>query len=57
MSEASRQIDPPDWTRTPGLAGVISALGAEAVRFVGGCVRDSLLGRPVSDIDIEKAES
>ena len=52
MNATSRQIELPDWTRSPGLVRVISALGEETVRFVGGCVRDSLLGRPVGDIDI-----
>ncbi len=31
---------------------MINALGPDHVRFVGGAVRDSLLGRPVADIDI-----
>jgi poly(A) polymerase len=38
----------------PETAAVIAALtarGAE-VRFVGGCVRDAAIGRPVTDIDI-----
>lgn len=33
------------------ILGVLDAGGAEA-RFVGGCVRDALLGRPVRDVDI-----
>ncbi|MEQ9639660.1 MAG: CCA tRNA nucleotidyltransferase [Alphaproteobacteria bacterium] len=33
------------------LFGVLTADG-ETVRFVGGCVRDALLGRPVKDIDL-----
>jgi poly(A) polymerase len=42
------------WRRQPGLAGLLKALGADAgdTRFVGGCVRDTLLGLPVSDIDL-----
>ena len=39
---------------TPAVKAVLAALtgdGAEA-RFVGGCVRDALLGRPVKDVDI-----
>ncbi len=37
-----------------GTRTVIGALSAEGatVRFVGGCVRDTILGRPVQDIDI-----
>ena len=35
-----------------GLAGLIGALGAGEARFVGGCVRDTLLGLAVADIDI-----
>jgi poly(A) polymerase len=40
----------------PAVAAVMAALeaagGEGAARFVGGCVRDALLGRPVADIDI-----
>ncbi|MCP5432769.1 MAG: CCA tRNA nucleotidyltransferase [Alphaproteobacteria bacterium] len=37
----------------PQTGAVLAALGdGEAARFVGGCVRNALLGLPVSDIDI-----
>lgn len=38
----------------PETAAVMRALAAEGavVRFVGGCVRDTIAGRPVKDIDI-----
>ena len=35
-----------------GVVALIEALGAEDARFVGGCVRDPLLGLPVADIDV-----
>ncbi len=37
-----------------GTRAVVAALTAEGaeIRFVGGCVRDTVLGRPVRDIDI-----
>src|SRR5215467_8397056 len=40
--------------RLPAQPWMQAALTAEGdpARFVGGCVRDALLGRPVSDIDI-----
>jgi poly(A) polymerase len=42
-----------DWRTRPGLAALIDALGGPAeARFVGGAVRDGLLGFPVSDIDV-----
>lgn len=40
-----------DWLKTPLVTHVVEALGAENIRFVGGAVRDCLIGRPVKDID------
>ena len=42
------------WMTAPGTRAVIDALtaGDADVRFVGGCVRDTLLGRESNDIDI-----
>ena len=44
------------WTRRADLAALIAALGAGEwggkARYVGGAVRDTLLGFPVKDIDI-----
>lgn len=39
------------WTRRPELARLVSALGAGNARWVGGAVRDTLLGTAVSDVD------
>lgn len=41
------------WREQPGLAPLLGALGAgdAMVRFVGGAVRDTLLGLPVKDVD------
>ena len=47
-------LKPQDWMVSPAsrhVFDVLSRQGGEA-RFVGGCVRDALLERPVSDIDI-----
>jgi len=43
-----------DWMQAPDARAVLAALtaGGGTARFVGGCVRDSVLGRPVVDIDI-----
>ncbi len=41
------------WRARAGLAELVAALGDnEMTRFVGGAVRDSLLGIPVNDIDM-----
>ncbi|MDH5187829.1 MAG: CCA tRNA nucleotidyltransferase, partial [Rhodospirillaceae bacterium] len=48
------KIPPQPWMKTPQtreLMSVLKAGGIEA-RFIGGCVRDSILKRPVKDIDI-----
>ncbi len=51
--EAVRRIAPQSWMGEPETAAVVAALtaGGATVRFVGGCVRDSLLGRPVDALD------
>lgn len=45
---------PQPWMTKGPAARVMQALTAEgdAARFVGGCVRDALVGRPIRDIDI-----
>jgi poly(A) polymerase len=42
------------WQRRPGMSALLRALGADAgdTRYVGGCVRDTLLEMPVSDVDL-----
>ncbi|OYW45289.1 MAG: polynucleotide adenylyltransferase [Sphingomonadales bacterium 32-68-7] len=40
-----------DWTQRADLAALVAALGDDSVRWVGGAVRDTLLGQPVKDID------
>lgn len=40
-----------DWTRREGLAALTRALGADDIRWVGGAVRDTLLGQPIYDVD------
>ena len=49
-------LGPRPWMTAPATAAVFDALeaegGADCARFVGGCVRDALVGRPVDDLDI-----
>ncbi|WP_339747932.1 CCA tRNA nucleotidyltransferase [uncultured Maricaulis sp.] len=43
------------WMRDPATRAVMAALDAAragASRYVGGCVRNALLGKPVADVDI-----
>ena len=55
--ETRLRISPPAWMRDPAATAVMRALtrGGATARFVGGCVRNTLLGRPVTDIDIATA--
>ncbi|HEX8055161.1 MAG TPA: CCA tRNA nucleotidyltransferase, partial [Novosphingobium sp.] len=41
-----------EWTQRAELAELIAALGNENARYVGGAVRDTLLGLDVKDIDL-----
>lgn len=54
--EAVTRIEPKPWMTEPDTQAVMAALqGADdgpVALFVGGCVRDTLLGRAVGDIDI-----
>ncbi len=56
MNETTTQtaIGVRPWMRAPATRAVMDALAAAGgeARFVGGCVRDALMGRPVGDIDI-----
>ena len=54
MAGLPERVAPQDWMTAPETRAVVAALQAEGavVRFVGGCVRDALLGRPVKDIDL-----
>lgn len=49
-------IGAPPWMALPATQAVIAALEARGfpgcARFVGGCVRNTLMGKPVDDIDI-----
>ncbi len=45
-------LPPADWTRRKDLARLIAALGPGNARYVGGAVRDTLLGLAVKDIDL-----
>jgi len=43
------------WLKAPETQKLVAALEAArpgGSRFVGGCVRNTLMGRPVDDIDI-----
>ncbi|MFW2831318.1 CCA tRNA nucleotidyltransferase [Sphingomonas sp. ID0503] len=48
------RIDPTGWQETAGLATLLDALGGDSgdTRFVGGFVRDTLLGVGSKDIDL-----
>ena len=50
------QLDDQPWLTAPATRAVMAALetagGPGCARFVGGCVRNALIGAPVADIDI-----
>ena len=41
-----------DWTQRADLAALVTVLGNGNARYVGGAVRDTLLGIPVKDVDL-----
>jgi len=45
------RIKPPSWMTDKASRALMTALKGDA-RFVGGCVRDTILKRPIGDIDI-----
>lgn len=55
--EPAGRIEIQPWMRAPETRAVMGALSASGakVRFVGGCVRDAILGRAVTDIDLATA--
>ena len=48
------KLDPAHWLDRPGIRRLLAALDAEqgGARFVGGAVRDELLGLPAEDLDL-----
>ncbi|MDR3514643.1 MAG: CCA tRNA nucleotidyltransferase [Azospirillaceae bacterium] len=40
------------WLGCDAAAALFDALSGVSLRFVGGCVRDTLLGRPIADFDL-----
>lgn len=52
--EPTGKLAPQPWMTAPSTRALFKALTAKGadVRFVGGCVRDAILKRPVKDVDI-----
>ena len=52
----SHRLEGQDWLAASATRSVMAALGAaggpDCARFVGGCVRNALIGAPIDDIDI-----
>ena len=48
------KIAPQPWIKAAPTRALLKALGNAgiAARFVGGCVRDALFGRPIADVDL-----
>jgi poly(A) polymerase len=49
-----KMIAPQPWMREPATRTLLDALRQAGIvaRFVGGCVRDALLGGPITDVDL-----
>ncbi|HEY4170899.1 MAG TPA: CCA tRNA nucleotidyltransferase, partial [Reyranella sp.] len=52
--KANGTIDPPAWMTSAPSRRLFAALAGAgiAARFVGGCVRNALLGRAIDDLDL-----
>lgn len=48
-------LPPAPWTQRADLKRLVAALGSDKARYVGGAVRDTLLGLGVKDIDLATA--
>lgn len=46
------RIVPPAWMAGSASTAIFAALGQDRARFVGGCVRDAIIGEQPKDIDI-----
>lgn len=46
------RLPPAPWTQRADLKRLVAALGSDKARYVGGAVRDTLLGVAVKDIDL-----
>jgi poly(A) polymerase len=57
--KSEQRIPVPAWMTAPETRAVTDALSAKGavVRFVGGCVRDTLLAHPVADFDLATPDS
>jgi poly(A) polymerase len=53
------KIVPPDWMTAAPTRSLLAALaaGGASVRFVGGCVRDAILGLQPADVDVATPET
>ena len=48
------KLDPKDhlWLTETGAASILAALPQGTTRFVGGCIRNAIMGEPIGDIDM-----
>ncbi len=51
MADPPAKLPPDEWIRRPDLAHLVEAIGPGELRWVGGAVRDTLLGEAVRDVD------